>query len=185
MRLHQIILHSVCRAFFAGTVTALLIATPNVAAADPERPAIQLAPGEQMAHKVVVGALGPWKRASVWLTQSDTKDDEPYTGRVVDVDGRVHPLPPPDEPESVFMMKVRAVMFRNVAPDSGNALIVLYSAVRIGPRQTPYYAACVYRWNGTSFVRVADIETKLRGAKTAADVTRRLRAKAAAQGLSE
>lgn len=181
MSLYQTVFQSVVgRAFFAGAVTAVLTVTSGVSAAEPERPAIRLAPGEQMAHKGVVGALGPWKRASVWLTQSDTVDEGPFTGRVVGADGRVHPLPPPDEPEPLFRMKVRAVMFRNVDPDSGKALIVLYSAARIGPRQEPYYAACVYRWDGTSFVRVADIETQLRGAKTASDVTRRLRAKPAA-----
>lgn len=181
MSLHQKIFRSVCRAFVAGTVTAVLTVTSGVAAADSAKTAIQLGPGEQMAHKVVVGALGPWQQASVWLTQPDTIDDGPYSGRVVDADGSVHRLPAPDEPESAFMMKVRAVMFRNVDQDSAKELIVLFSAARIGPQQAPYYAACVYKWNGTAFVRMADIESRLRGARTAGDVTQRLTVKPAAR----
>ena len=59
-----------------------------------------------------------------------------------------------------FTMKVRAVMFRNVDQDSSKELIVLFSAVRIGPQQTPYYAACVYKWSGTAFVRMTDVESR-------------------------
>lgn len=182
MRFREKFFHSVCCVFFAATVTAALTVTSAAAAVDSAKPAIQLAAGEQMAHKVVAGALGPWQQASVWLTQSDTIDDGPYSGRVAGADGSVHPLPPPDEPESAFMMKVRAVMFRNVDQDSSKELIVLFSAVRIGPQQTPYYAACVYKWSGTAFVRMTDVESRLRGARTAADVTQRLAVKPATRG---
>ncbi len=153
--------------------------TPNrtafaVTTAAPGTTTIKLATNEQLAHKVVSGPLGPWSTARVWLTQSSEVDDAPYSGRVVAPDGTVHALPPPDEPESAFMMKVRSVIFRNVDHSAERELIVLYSAARIGPQQAPYYAACVYKWNGSAFTRLAPVEAKLGGAKTSADVSKRL-----------
>ena len=65
MRFREKFFHSVCCVFFAATVTAALTVTSAAAAVDSAKPAIQLAAGEQMAHKVVAGALGPWQQASV------------------------------------------------------------------------------------------------------------------------
>lgn len=146
---------------------------------------IKLAANEQLAHKVLTGALGPWNIAQVWLTQSSEVDDAPYSGRVVAADGTVHVLPAPDEPESAFMMKVRSVMFRNVDQSADKELIVLYSAAKIGPQQPPYYGACVYQWNGSAFTRLAAVEAKLSGAKTSAEVSKRLASAAASKAGSK
>ncbi len=146
---------------------------------------IKLAANEQLAHKVLTGSLGPWSNAQVWLTQSSEVDDAPYAGRVVAADGTVHALPAPDEPESTFMMKVRSVIFRNVDQSADKELIVLYSATKIGPQQPPYYAACVYKWNGSAFTRLADIETRLSGAKTSVEVNKRLASAAAGKSGSK
>ncbi len=151
-------------------------ATPSTktAATTAKAAVIKLAANEQLAHKVVTGSLGPWARGHVWLTQSSEVDDAPFAGRVVAPDGAIHALPAPDEPESVFLMKVRSVMFRNVDRSPDKELIVLYSAAKIGPQEAPYLSACVYKWNGSSFTRLTDVEARLSGAKTSAEVSRRL-----------
>lgn len=151
-------------------------ATPSTktAATTAKAAVIKLAANEQLAHKVVTGSLGPWARGHVWLTQSSEVDDAPFAGRVVAPDGAIHALPAPDEPESVFLMKVRSVMFRNVDRSPDKELIVLYSAAKIGPQEAPYFSACVYKWNGSSFTRLTDVEARLSGAKTSAEVSRRL-----------
>ena len=140
--------------------------------------AIKIESTEQMAHKVVTGALGPWSRAEVWLTQASEVDDAPFKGRVVVTSdtkpAAVHELPPPDEPESLFLMKVRAVMFRNVDQGADKELIVLYAATRIGPQQPTSYSSVVYQWNGQSFARMPAVESKLSGAKNSAEIIRRL-----------
>ena len=73
--------------------------------------------GQQLAHSRVSGRLGPWRRAEVVLTQSSEIDDAPFSGLVVTRDPAGNEvrtaLPLPDEPESLFMMKVRSVIFRN------------------------------------------------------------------------
>lgn len=128
------------------------------------------APGERLAHARVSGRLGPWRRAEVVLTQSSELDDAPFSGVVIarDLSGNEvrAALPRPDEPDSLFMMKVRSVMFRNVDRSPDNELIVLYSAAKIGPQQSPYYASCVYKWQKDgSFVRLPNIEKTLQGAR--------------------
>lgn len=115
-------------------------------------------------------------RAQVWLVQSSEIDDAPFRARVV-LPGEppgIHVLPPPDETESNFVMRVRAVLFRSVDTTSERALIVLYSAAPLGPQQSTYYAACVYRWTGNEFVRVEAVEKRLVGARTSTEVVRRL-----------
>ncbi|MBL8311076.1 MAG: hypothetical protein JNL19_11680 [Burkholderiales bacterium] len=162
---------------------ALPLIAPLAAALAPSNPpkttsaaTITISGNEQLAHPVVSGRLGPWRRAELWLTQSNDVDDAPFRGRVViaGTPATIHTLPPPDETGSNFMMKVRAVMFRQIGTSAERALIVLYSATQIGPQQTPYYGACVYRWNGNAFVRADAVEKQLAGARTAAEVTRRL-----------
>ena len=129
-----------------------------------------IATGERLAHARVSGRLGPWPRAEVILTQSSDVDDAPFSGVVVarDASGtevRVA-LPLPDEPKSLFMMKVRSVMFRNVDSSPDNELIVLYAATKIGPQQRPYYASCVYKWQPEGvFVRLRGVEKTLQGAR--------------------
>lgn len=137
--------------------------------------------GEQLAHPRVFGRLGPWKRAEVVLTQSNEVDDAPFSGVVIARDSSGHEvrasLPQPDEPESLFMMKVRSVMFRNVDASPDNELIVLYSAAKIGPQQSPYYASCVYKWQKDgSFVRLPNVEKTLEGARDSKAVGKYLRA---------
>lgn len=165
----------------AGTTKAPLAGTTKAPLSAAKTTPIKLAAGEQLAHKVVTGALGPWSHAQVWLTQSSEVDDAPFAGRVVATDGTVHALPAPDEPESTFMMKVRSVMFRNVDQQPDKELIVLYSAAKIGPQQPPYYGACVYQWNGSAFTRLTDVESKLGGVKSSAEVSKRLASAAASK----
>lgn len=151
---------------------------PTASASTTRTASIQLSSSEQLAHPVVTGRLGPWARAEVWLAQSSEVDDGPFRGRVA-VPGNpatIHTLPPPDESENNFMMKVRAVMFRSVDRSTERALIVLYSAAHIGPQQSVYYGACVYRWSGSEFVRVDAVEKRLAGARNSAEVIRRLAA---------
>lgn len=140
-----------------------------------------VADGERLAHPVVKGALGPWPAVEVRLVQSSQVDDGPFTAQVVvPVQGgspKVYQLPPPDETESAFMMTVRSVMFRRIGKPPERSLIVLYSAARIGPGHDPYFAACVYSWDGAAFARDTDAENLLSGARDSAEVARRLTAR--------
>ena len=141
--------------------------------------------GQQLAHSRVSGRLGPWRRAEVVLTQSSEIDDAPFSGLVVTRDPAGNEvrtaLPLPDEPESLFMMKVRSVIFRNVDQSPDNELIVLYSAAKIGAQQRPYYASCVYKWQNEGagrFVRLPAVEKILEGARDSKAVTKYLRSAA-------
>ena len=141
------------------------------------------ASSEPLAHPRVSGRLGPWRRAEVVLTQSGDVDDAPFSGIVIARDSSGNevraPLPRPDEPESLFLMKVRSVMFRNVDQAPDNELIVLYSAAKIGLQQSPYYASCVYKWQAAGgFVRLRSVEKVLEGARDSKAVSKYLLAAA-------
>ena len=168
----------VLAAALLGCGAAVQPVAADAASAAAKASAVKLAPGERLAHPAVKGPLGPWPVAEVWLTQSSTVDDGPFTARVAVAgkDGKqaVYTLPPPDETESAFMMKVRSVMFRSVDGGPQRSLVVLYSAVRIGPGQDPTFGACVYGWDGAAFVRDAAAEERLSGARDSAEVARRL-----------
>lgn len=137
-------------------------------------PGIALAAGERLAHEVVSGALGPWAKVRVVLTQADDVNESPFTGRVVLADGQTTPLPAPDEPAVNFMMTVNAVAFRSVDADAVKELLVLYSAVQIGPQHSPYHGVCVYKWDGERFIRLNTVESRLHGARSVTDVNKRL-----------
>jgi hypothetical protein len=180
--LHAAFIASVCCIVFSTPVFAGGTAEPlNKTTAQAPSRAIKLLPSEQMAHKVVTGALGPWGTAQVWLTRSSEGEDMPFVGRVAVLNSHVssmppviHPLPPPDEPPGFFTMNVSAVIFRNVDSAPDKELIVLYSAVQIGPQHSQYFSVCVYKWDGSAFVRLADAEERLDGARTSAEIVKRL-----------
>jgi hypothetical protein len=169
-------------AAFGLAVALLFGALPGAAIAD-SATAAAAGSGERLAHPAVKGSLGPWPAAEVWLTQSSQVEDGPFTAHVAvkGPDGRrtVYTLPPPDETESAFMMKVRSVMFRSIDGQPERSLIVLYSAAQIGPGQAPYFGACVYAWDGSAFVRDGDAEARVSGARNSAEVARRLAARKA------
>jgi hypothetical protein len=164
-------------AAFALSLALLFAALPGAASAGGGA-AAALGSGERLAHPAVKGRLGPWPAAEVWLTQSSEVEDGPFTAHVAvaGADGQrtVYTLPPPDETESAFMMKVRSVLFRSIDGQAARSLIVLYAAAQIGPGQAPYFGACVYAWDGSAFVRDGAAEKRLSGARNSAEVARRL-----------
>lgn len=135
---------------------------------------IQLAPGERLAHQVITGALGPWAKVQVVLTQAEDAEDAPFTGYVVLASGQVLPLPAPAEPAEFFMMRVNAVALRSVDADANKELLVLYSAVQIGPQNPPYHGVQAYKWNGERFIHLPGVESHLDGAKSVAEIDSRL-----------
>jgi hypothetical protein len=138
---------------------------------------VKLADDEQLAHRVVKGSLGPWKEATVVLTRPKGENEIPFTGRVIvrqaNGETATFALPPPYEPTDLFWLIANSVMFRAVDQSGEKALIVLYLSHRVGSREYNNVAN-VYRWRDTQFERADPVELALAGAKTAAEVDRRL-----------
>lgn len=160
----------------------LLVIQPGLSnpafAGEPTNPAIQLTSGEQLAHKVLTGSVAHWPKVQLWLTQSSEIDDAPFVGRVVAPNAAgaevTYTLPLPDEGASSFLMKVLSVMFVNTGSGTGQDIVVIYSAAKIGPQRAPYFSTCVYHWNGAEFVRLPNVERVLSGARTSKQVAQRL-----------
>lgn len=139
---------------------------------------VKLPEGEQLAHKIVSGAIGPWKTAQVLLTQSKEVLDGPFSGKVVanpgEKDEVTYDLQPPYDAQAPFLITVRAVMFRSIDRSTQKALIILYSVTKIGPQQPTEYESAVYKWNGEAFARVDTLEAKLAGARTSREIDKKL-----------
>lgn len=120
--------------FWLAALTALLIVALPWSSAEAGGTASAITTNtptnERLAHARVSGRLGPWRRVEVVLTQSNEVDDAPFSGVVIARDAGGSEvravLPRPYEPESLFMMKVRSVIFRIVDLSRENELIVLF-----------------------------------------------------------
>lgn len=121
--------------------------------------------GQASAHPVLVGDIGPFRRAILLLTQSAENTTSAFSGYVIVPDkSQKHValrLPPQDEPSEFFAIRVKSVLFQNVDKSSENEIIVLYAAQKMGPGEQPYNATCVYKWTGSGFVRLAAVEAAL------------------------
>jgi hypothetical protein len=171
--------------FHAFIVTiALLMATNSVSAQEANRkkdtaPVIALTGDAKLAHPAVSGNVGPFENSVVFFTQKASEEDGVFNGfvRIRSNDGSFteFTLPQPDEPADFFLFTIKSVLFQPIekAPTT-NALIVLYTAARIGPQQPVVHAACVYAWDGKEFQRQTATERALEGARTAKDARARL-----------
>jgi hypothetical protein len=154
----------------SSLLVALLVAVANFTPVDASTGAPDVAKrytlkGQKQAHPVLVGDIGPFRRAVLLLTQNVENSNSAFSGVVI-VPGKtqkhvVLPLPPQDEPSEFFAVRVKSVLFQNVDKSPENEIIVLYDAQKMGPGEQPYTATCVYKWNGSGFVRLATVEAAL------------------------
>jgi hypothetical protein len=138
---------------------------------------VVLADDEQLAHRVVKGSVGRWNEAIVVLTRPKGDEHIPFKGRVIvrQTNGErlILPLPPPNEPADFFYLIVESVMFRATHQSGERSLIVLYLSHKIGSSEYSHRVS-VYQWNGSAFERTRTTERLLAGAKTSAEIDRRL-----------
>ncbi len=156
--------------FLAALTPALLfLSPPSIAQSPPATEAIAPPAGEKLALPTAKGDIGPFRNALVAISQKVDAEDENFHGRVIALDDKgarqTYALPDQDEPPTFFAINVKAVLFANVDAAAGNEIIVLYRAMKTGPQETPYSAACVYKWDGGKFVRLPAAEALLAGAR--------------------
>jgi hypothetical protein len=146
--------------------------------AAPKVPA--LAEGEQLAHPIVRGSLGPWKSVSVVLVEHPNPNRMQFRGRVVVPQAAggatVFTLPIPEDIGAVMEQHAKAVMFRRIDRSNSKSLIVLYESYRSGSGEPGSTDAYVFRWDGQQFVAVEDVRKKLMGATNSKAIDRRLAA---------
>lgn len=136
--------------------------------------------GMRLAHPPVEGEFGPGSRNIVLLFQPAESADSNFRVSVLipETDGRYRSLeaPPLDLIAGHFDVTVNAVMFAATQPGPQRDLLVLYAYHRTGSEQDDGNAVAAYSWNGKAFLRDEAAERRLLGAKTAADVRKRLKA---------
>jgi hypothetical protein len=163
-----------CASFASDMVQAKDVKTKN---ADVAREASSLlSSDEELAHPIASGSVGPWKKASVVLTNVADPTKFQFKGRVaVQHAGRtdVYPLPIPEDIGLVMEQHAKAVMFRNIDRSSEKAIIILYEFHRSGSASDDGYGVYLFRWNGQNFVSDDRIREKLFGAKNSKEVDRR------------
>lgn len=80
----------------------------------------------------------------------------------------------PDEPAEFFQFDVSAVMFTPIERGRRNGIVILYDSSQIGPGHGTQHRALVYRVGTSTAQRVPNLERRLEGATSAAEVRRRL-----------
>ena len=149
--------------FLPGIALALLVAQDLEGFAKAHLP-----PGAGLAHPPVSGAFGPAGKHIVLLYRDDPDDSGEFRGTVY-LDGRrPQQLPPLGLIANQFAVDVKAVFF------ASKDLLVLYGYHRNGSEADDSHACAVYRWNGSGFIRVSDVEHKIAGLATASAVRQRL-----------
>jgi hypothetical protein len=165
-----------CASFASEAVRAGDVKAKNNAVAAPESNAL-LSKDEELAHPIVKGSIGPWKNASVVLTNVADPTKFQFKGRVVvQHAGRtdVYPLPIPEDIGLVMEQHAKAVMFRNIDKSSQKAAIILYEFHRSGSASDDGYGVYVFRWDGQRFVSDDQVREKLFGARNSKEIDRRL-----------
>jgi hypothetical protein len=133
-----------------------------------------LAPGEELAHPVQRGALGPGGDTALVLVRRD----HALAGFVLAPGAGGAParidLPALDEG---MLERVREVFFVDADGRAGvEAVITSLQMTGVGPEGAvprPFHA--VVAWDGTRFVRLAEIEARIAGLDTRAEIEAALR----------
>lgn len=123
--------------------------------------------------KILSGSFGVFPIARIEFSYENQDARLGFTG-VVGVKARCLELPPGDEPAEFFDVTLADAKLIDVDRRRGNELVVLYTALKIGPQNDAFYGARVYQWNGSSIARLQDVELRLAGSKTFRTVVKRL-----------
>ena len=137
-------------------------------------------PKTDLVHTVVEGKFGDFAKAIVLFFDNTDKLSAGFTGWVLALgaDGsyKKYALPAIDAIVGHFEFTVNAVFFANADKDAQLELIVLYEQYRNGSGEDPFKGAFVYDWDGSKFVSLPEVETKLAKLTTAKAVRLKLKA---------
>lgn len=141
-----------------------------------------LPPGKEFAHAPLEGAFGPSDHNIVLLFRPAAGENRNYTGWVFIKDRNTpglyakYVLPPMQEVPGLFDIAVRSVLYARATPGQDSDLIVMFEYHRNGSSSDSGYASNVYHWDGGRFKVLEDVNRKLSGLRTAAQVRQKLKA---------
>jgi hypothetical protein len=131
---------------------------------------------EQLAHGVFEGPFGPEQGATLVLTSSSKNGPSRLLGWVL-LGAEKKRIDLPDLSDSQYIDAVSAVVPVNIDDDSATEIVILSTLISgAGPTAgQPYPHNLVLDWDGSKFVRLAEVEKKIAESTTAEDVNKKIK----------
>lgn len=131
-----------------------------------------LKPGEELAHAVFRGPFGPAPDAILVIVTTQNEGRTAFSGFVLVPEPGGHrrePLPAFGDWEA---WEVSAILLDNLDEDADREPIIMTSYIAgAGPEAAvPFYSNVVLDWNGSAFVRNAELEKKIETLDSAAKI---------------
>lgn len=145
----------------------------------------RLGPYERLVSPVFAGPFGPAPRAILALTARSPEDPDPerrlrFTGfALIDSAGTWLQVALPPLTDAWAGEELLAVLFQNLDADPALEIIVIATYIpAVGPQAAVvFFYNSVLDWDGARYVRLADVERRIEGLRTAAAVRRALRSR--------
>jgi len=135
-----------------------------------------LSADEQLAHAVFEGPFGPEQGVTLVLTSSSKKGPSRLLGWVL-LGAENKRIDLPDLSDSQYIDAVSAVVPVNIDDDAATEIVILATLISgAGPTAgQPFPHNLVLDWDGSKFVRLAEIEKKIAESTTAEDVNKKVK----------
>jgi hypothetical protein len=146
-------------------------ATPRPAATVPATSTAPATPAP--GTLTATGPVGDHRAVTVTVAPTGDPDHPGFAASAV-ADGKAIALGGPDDPPDLFVSEPRHVLLVPVDATGRNAIVVLYDSSQIGPGHGTDRLALVWRLGPAGATRAADVEAKLEGADSVAQVRSKL-----------
>jgi hypothetical protein len=115
-----------------------------------------------LAFPAVRGDVGPFRQATLMMSLPHNDiASVPHGALIVTTTGgktTALALPPFDEADGFFTIKINSVAFQNMDAQPDKEIIIHYTAQKTGPLAESYAANAFYKWAGQKFSRLQPAE---------------------------